>query len=152
ADKRVRQALNYAVDKESMVKNLLSTYGMVADGQVVGKDALGFNPTLKAFPYDPDKAKSLLADAGIKNGLELDVVGSPQATYGRSVLEAIGGFFSKVGIKANIKILEQPQYLAALSPGPRPHVLLFALNDPPYDASFAYQRFQSKFAPGSGQW
>ena len=47
SDKRVRQAINYAIDKESMLKNLLKGYGKVMDGQFVPKNVFGYNPNLK---------------------------------------------------------------------------------------------------------
>ena len=66
-DPRVRQAMNYAVDKEAIAKGLYSGYATVAACQPAGAGVFGFNPDLAPYPYDPDKAKSLLAAAGYKS-------------------------------------------------------------------------------------
>ena len=72
-DKRVRQALNYVVDNESIVRNLLSNVGAKASASVVPLIANGFNSGLKPYPYDPEKAKSLLAAAGYADGFDFKV-------------------------------------------------------------------------------
>ena len=72
-DRRVRQALNYAVDKESIVRNLLSNVGANASASVVPLIANGFNRSLTAYPYDPERAKRLLAEAGYGDGFDLKV-------------------------------------------------------------------------------
>src|SRR4029434_3134693 len=62
SDKRVRQALHYALDMPSIVKNLYAGQGKPFTGGVADTD-FGFNPALKPYPYDPAKAKGVLADA-----------------------------------------------------------------------------------------
>lgn len=73
-DKRVRQALNYAIDFRAISEGLF-------EGQVERMSYM-FNPpynhpTLEAYPYDPDKARALLAEAGYPNGLTLDALDTP---------------------------------------------------------------------------
>ncbi|WP_433499965.1 ABC transporter substrate-binding protein [Sphaerimonospora sp. CA-214678] len=68
--KEVRQALNYAVDKESMAKDLLLGVGKPS-GSGVTDGAVGYNPDVQPYPYDPAKAKQMLADAGYPNGFSL---------------------------------------------------------------------------------
>ena len=71
ADVRVRQALNYAVDKVSITKVILQGFSRPAtQGAVEG--LLGYNPDLKPYPYDPAKAKALLKEAGYEKGFTLD--------------------------------------------------------------------------------
>ena len=65
--REVREALNYAVDKESMAKSLLLGVGK-PNGSGVTDAAVGYDPDIKPFPYDPAKAKKMLADAGYPNG------------------------------------------------------------------------------------
>jgi peptide/nickel transport system substrate-binding protein len=59
--KKVRQALNYAIDKEAILKNILLGHGTLSQGQLVGADAFGFAPDLKTYPFDLQKAKQLLS-------------------------------------------------------------------------------------------
>lgn len=66
-DPRVRLALNYAVDKQAILTRIFFDFGKVAEGQFVDSRAVGYNKDLKAFPYNPTKARELLAAAGFKN-------------------------------------------------------------------------------------
>src|SRR5262245_32115615 len=66
-DKRVRQALNYAVDKDAIVRDVLKGTGAVSKGPVL-PGTWGDETRLKAFPYDPERAKKLLAEAGYPAG------------------------------------------------------------------------------------
>ncbi|MBL8643896.1 MAG: ABC transporter substrate-binding protein, partial [Rhodospirillaceae bacterium] len=70
ADKRVRLALNYAVNKERYIAGLLGGRTKPAS-QATPSFAIGFDPSLKPFPYDPAKAKALLAEAGYEKGFTL---------------------------------------------------------------------------------
>jgi len=66
-NKLVRQAANYSVDPHSIVKNIFEGSGFVLDGPL-GPHVIGYDPKLKRYPYDPRKAKELLAKAGYPNG------------------------------------------------------------------------------------
>lgn len=64
-DKRVRIALNYAVDKETLVRTILMGRAKVLNGQVVTPEYFGYDPTLKPYPFDLARARQLLAEAGV---------------------------------------------------------------------------------------
>ncbi|MFC1491913.1 ABC transporter substrate-binding protein [Nitrospinota bacterium] len=106
ADRRVRQALNYAFDKDSLVKNVLQGRANVVATNV-GPTSYGFNPDLKPYPYDPAKAKKLLAEAGYPNGFSLEMW-TPLGRYmaGKQVSEAMAEMLEKVGIKVNLHVVE----------------------------------------------
>lgn len=63
SDRRVRQAIAHAIDKEEIVRGVLLGYGVVATGPYK-PDAWFYNPDVPSFPYDPEKSKALLAQAG----------------------------------------------------------------------------------------
>ncbi|MFC1491101.1 ABC transporter substrate-binding protein [Nitrospinota bacterium] len=106
ADRRVRQALNYAMDKNSIVKNVLQGRASVVATNV-GPTSYGFNPDLKPYPYDPAKAKKLLAEAGYPNGFSTEAW-VPLGRYmgGKQVAEAIKEMLEQVGIKVNLHVVE----------------------------------------------
>ena len=111
ADKRVRQAIAYALDVDEIIKGVL-------DGKAVRVPLMltsmhfGFDPTLKPIKQDLDKAKKLLAEAGFPNGLEL-TLNAPQGRYVRDkeVAEAVGGQLGKAGIRTSVKTFEFVNYL-----------------------------------------
>lgn len=66
-DKRVRQAIAYAIDKEEIIDGVLLGLGLIATGPYK-PDTVWYNPNVRKYPYDPEKAKSLLEEAGWKPG------------------------------------------------------------------------------------
>ncbi len=63
SDKRVRQALSYAIDKEAIIEGVLMGLGEECSGPFI-KNTYAYNDDVKKYPYDPDKARELLAEAG----------------------------------------------------------------------------------------
>ncbi|MBI2303439.1 MAG: hypothetical protein HYU86_01655 [Chloroflexi bacterium] len=103
-DKRVRLAINYAINREEMAKGLFK--GKVRPvGQPLSPACFGYDEAIKSYPYDPQKAKALLAEAGYPNGLEITFWITPEASYlmQKEYNEATMGFLNAVGIKTNVK-------------------------------------------------
>jgi peptide/nickel transport system substrate-binding protein len=115
-DKRVRQAINYAVDKKALIDGLFLGNARPLHGQLLRKEQVGFDPTITDYPYDPAKAKALLAEAGFANGLTL-VFKFPTGRYAqdREVAEAVAGMLAEVGVKAQMVSLEPGEFLRQLS-------------------------------------
>jgi peptide/nickel transport system substrate-binding protein len=99
SDPRVRQALNYAVDKEAIIRSLLRGTVEPSNGQILTDNFTGYDPGLKPYPHDTEKARQLLADAGYPHGftLELDY---PTDTYveGESIVQAVAAQLAEVGV------------------------------------------------------
>jgi peptide/nickel transport system substrate-binding protein len=110
-DKRVRQALNYAVDKDTIVKKLLGGFGTV-EATLVPATYLGVNPLLKPYPYDPAKAKNLLAEAGYPNGFST-IFQSPRGRYlaDAEVSQATVGYLKAAGVNAELRYFEWGNYV-----------------------------------------
>jgi peptide/nickel transport system substrate-binding protein len=142
ANQKVRQAINYAVDKESIIKNIYGGNAELAQGQILRADAFGFNPDVKAYPYDPEKAKALLKEAGAE-GLSFDLVGeSGRWLKDKEVIEAVGQQLTKVGLKPNIKINEWSRYLDLLFATDNPPNSIFVSNSNElFDADRAYSAY-----------
>ena len=102
-DVRVRQALNYAVDVEAIIENLLAGLGTQI-ASPIGPGYLGFNPDVKPYPYDPEKAKALLAEAGYADGFET-TLDSTTAEHS-DVIDAVAGYLSEVGVDVEIQEYE----------------------------------------------
>jgi peptide/nickel transport system substrate-binding protein len=106
ADRRVRQALHYAMDIQSIVKNLYAGQGRAMSGGVADTD-FGYNASLKAYPYEPERARKLLAEAGFGGGIDVSLLcGSGSLVNDKQLLEAIADMWSKVGIRAKVEMME----------------------------------------------
>ncbi|MFF2084063.1 ABC transporter substrate-binding protein [Nocardia sp. NPDC058176] len=112
ADVRVRQALNHAIDKQSIIDGLLKGAVEPLPGQVTAPPLYEPNPAVRAFDYNPDRARQLLAEAGFPNvTLELDV---PSGTYaaGAAIAQAVAQQAAAVGITITITETPFPAWLS----------------------------------------
>jgi len=103
---KVRQALNYAVDVNAIIKSLYFGYATRL-ATIVDKGALGYDPSVQPYPFDPAKAKALLAEAGFPNGFdtEFDSFTGSIADHSKPA-EAIVGYLQKVGVRAKMNVFE----------------------------------------------
>ncbi len=101
-DKLVRQALNYAVDKEAIIEEILDGYGEPIS-TYQSDLSFGNNTELEPYPYDPEKAKELLKEAGVKEGTELELYAPGNDGTFKEIAQIIAFYFEEVGIKLNIK-------------------------------------------------
>ena len=114
ADVRVRQALNMAVDKEALAEALLLGYADVAQGQLMAPSFFGFNESIGGYPYDPDEARRLIAEAGAE-GTEIELVGTAgRWLKDREMVEVVAEYWSEIGVTPNVRIFEFGEYLNRL--------------------------------------
>lgn len=119
ADKRVRQAANYAVNKTALVEEVLEGTAEVAAGPTPPAFAWAYNEALEPYPYDPEKAKALIAEAGAE-GAELTFF----VTEGGSGMldpvamgTAIQADLEAVGFDVSIETYEWNTFLGEVNPG-----------------------------------
>jgi len=121
-DRRVRQAISYAIDKEEIIEGVLLGLGEVATGPYK-PGTWQYNPDVKRYPYNPEKAKELLREAGWidtngdgiieKDGkpFEFTVITNQGNDQRKKVAEIIQRRLSEVGIKMKIRILEWATFI-----------------------------------------
>jgi len=114
-DKRVRQAMNYAVDKEAINKGLYG--GATTASQGIPPVLWGYNKNVAPYPYDVNKAKALLNEAGFPNGFSTEMMVYPNPRGynpigGAKLGEAVQGYLAKVGVTVKISQYEWGAYLA----------------------------------------
>ncbi len=99
---QLRRALNYAVDVDAIIKDLLLGHAFRAPAPIT-KQYIGFDASIKPYPYDPGKAKQLLTEAGYPNGIDT-VLNTPAGRFikDKEVAEALAGQLAKVGIRARV--------------------------------------------------
>jgi len=99
-DARVRQAINHAIDRESIVQALL--FGQADPAwQIYPEGYFAYSPEAATYPYDPDRARELLAEAGYPDGFEFEMITSTIPARLQSA-EAIQAQLAQVGITMNI--------------------------------------------------
>ncbi len=104
-DKRVRQAVNYAINSELIVEKYAKGKAYAARG-FLAPTTPGFDPDCKNYPYDPEKAKALMKAAGYEKGFDLNVLAGTSSAYGAGVIEAATPFLKEIGIKVTIEKVE----------------------------------------------
>lgn len=110
---KVRRALNMAVDREALVKGLLKGMGSVPTGPV--PPGAQWPLQLQAYPYAPDEAKKLLAEAGVQPGLEIEIWTS-QGRYAKDkeMAEAVASYLEAVGFKPKVTVMDWAAYVKAI--------------------------------------
>ncbi len=106
SDKRVRQALHYALDVPAIIRSLFAGLGRPLVGGLADTD-FGYNPALKPYPYDPARARALLAEAGSPGGIDVTLhAGMGTMVNDKQLLEVIADMWAKVGIRARVAMME----------------------------------------------
>jgi len=101
-NKLVRQAVNYSVDANAVVKNIFEGNGFVLNGPL-GPDVIGYDPGNKRYPYDPKKARELLAKAGYPNGVEVKFyLSAGRYPQDREVCQVIAAQMERGGFKVEL--------------------------------------------------
>ena len=100
ADRRVRQALNHAVDVKTIINQLVSGRGRLATG-VIPPTLEGADTTRQAYPFDANRAKQLLAEAGHPNGIDVELWTPTTPIYVR-IAEAVQGYLQAANIRTKI--------------------------------------------------
>ncbi len=108
-DIRVRQAMNYAVDREAFIGTILADGTLLATS-IVPPSTLGYNKDLEPYPYDPDKARALIEEAkadGVDVGAEITFIGRNN-NWGNVVetLEALTAMWEDVGLNVDLNMME----------------------------------------------
>lgn len=113
-NKLVRQALNYAVDKEAIVRDILKGTAIVSHGPLSPAYGEYHEPEVQKYPYDPEKARALLKQAGYPQGFEVTFLVPESGSGMQSPVEmatVIQANLAAVGVQAKIQTLEWGTYL-----------------------------------------
>lgn len=114
-DIKVRKALNHAVNVEEIIEVVLEGSGKPATGPINNK-VFGYDDSLEAYNYDPEKAKALLAEAGKGEGFTTTIWTNDNAVRVK-IAELVQAQLAEVGVKAEIEIVEWGAYLDRTAAG-----------------------------------
>ncbi|MBI3953788.1 MAG: hypothetical protein HY330_04685 [Chloroflexi bacterium] len=142
AKREVRLALNYALNRDALVKDVF--YGLARPATTLSAPyESGYDPNLKPYPYDPEKAKQLLAQAGYPNGVDAGKLNYDPAGINQAVelVEGVRAAWAAVGIRMTLNAIESARYSTinqqrALSP-----IAVFPNRSIPYDGGADLHRW-----------
>ena len=119
-DERVRQALNMAIDKAAIIKDVYQGAGQAAKN-LIPPTIWSYNDAVKDYPYDPEKAKAMLEEAGVATPLEIDLwympVQRPYNPNAKRIAEMMQADLAKVGINAKLVTYEWGEYRKRVQQG-----------------------------------
>lgn len=104
AKREVRLALNYGLDAQAIIKNVLHGIGAPLSSYISSSYPYGVDPELEPYGYDPAKAKKLLAQAGYPNGFATEFF--CPSDNPKELCEAIAAYWSVIGVQAKIKPID----------------------------------------------
>ncbi|WEX11019.1 ABC transporter substrate-binding protein [Chelativorans sp. AA-79] len=108
-DVRVRQALNFATDREGIINAIMSGYATPANSPLATV-AEGYDPDLDPYPLDLDRARKLLEEAGYPDGFEMSVIVQEQEARIGEVLQAM---WAEIGVELDVRRMESGVWSAA---------------------------------------
>jgi len=113
----LRQALNYAIDRERIVRYVLHGKGVPAHHGVIPPGMPGYSPDVIGYSYDPERARKLLQQAGFTGGKGLPPLTLQMGNSARtvSVGEAIQQMWKEIGVDVSLKQVDFPQHLEMVS-------------------------------------
>jgi peptide/nickel transport system substrate-binding protein len=117
-DKRVRQAVAYAIDRDAIIQGVMQGQAKRLDGPI-GPATYGYNPELQPkYTYDPERAKQLLAEAGYPNGVDVELY-TPVGRYvqDKQAAEAMTAMLTAVGLRTRLMTPEWPTMWADVQAG-----------------------------------
>ncbi|MEZ4632258.1 MAG: ABC transporter substrate-binding protein [Deinococcales bacterium] len=147
-DTRVRQALNYAVNSDAILASLAGGYGTRLASPLTPL-SLGFDESLVPYPYDPEKAKALLAEADFDMSQALEF--SYTSNIDKTIAEAIAADLNKLGLKVTLKAMDLNAFNDAWFrfSEPNPTALFIAswggLFDPASEAFFLHSGYGASY-------
>jgi peptide/nickel transport system substrate-binding protein len=151
ADKRVRQAVNYAIDKEALSHFVYKDFFKPLSGQIASPGAFGFNPKLKPYPFDQSKARGLLIDAGFPafhTTMEGKITGPEVA----ELLQLVQDELKEVGIDTQLDAYRDPANMRdTLFGGKHSAPISYAEISlrPTMDVEMAYSWLKNSYPPGT---
>jgi len=154
SDKRVRQAINHAIDTDLIISKLVKGKAYRATSWLP-LTSPAYDKTMKPYAFDPAKAKQLLADSGYPTGFEFEWTTSQNESWGLPIVEAIIPMLDKVGIKVKVKQVETAvlaevvrsgdfqAYVYSQSTGPDPQAALKCFHSSTPQSACNYMSFKN---------
>jgi len=128
-DIRVRQAINHAIDRDKLIQGVLDGYG-VNVASLACPEYESYDPGVKGFDYDLEKAKSLMSDAGYAEGFTVEASYSQSQAFAADVMQYLAAELSNIGVKMELREMESNQQREMISAGTVSPLYMNAIGGP----------------------
>lgn len=134
ANPKVRQALNYAIDRQAIIDKILRGNGIRTNSMLTDQH-FGYNKELEPYKYDPAKAKQLLTEAGYPNGIDI-TFNHPTGRYlkDKEAAEVVIANWNDVGIRTKVESPEWTQYVNLINTRKQAQAWMIAWGNATWDA------------------
>ena len=112
----VRQAINYAVDVDDIVVNIYQSHG-IAGTTVISGSVFGHNPNVEPFPFDLDRARELMAEAGLEDGFSATIYANVERQDRVDIITIVAYRLAEIGIDLEVQTMDWPTLLTVLDDG-----------------------------------
>lgn len=132
-NQKVRQALNYAINVEEILAAVFDNKGRRL-ATLLTPEQFGFDPKVSPYPYDPNRARTLLTEAGYPNGFSISME-APRNRYPKDaeVAQIIVAQLGRVGVRVNLAIKEWGDYIGQFRNKVGPAMFLLGWSIPTFD-------------------
>lgn len=142
---KVREAINYAIDRDLIVETIMSGNGKSADA-IIAPAVFGYYPS-SVYPYDPDKARELLKEAGYGNGFETSLwVNDNQSRI--EICQVVQAMLLDVGIKCGVEVMEFGSFIQKTTAGEH-DMGFFGWTTSSRDADYTYYSLEHSSKQGA---
>ena len=122
-DRRVRQAINYAVDVDAIIQAVYNGHGTTG-ASVISENIFAHNPAIEPYPFDLDRARELMAEAGLETGFSANIYANSERQDRVDIVTIIANQLAEINIELNIVTMDWPSLLEYIDGGEAP---MFAL-------------------------
>jgi len=144
---KIRQALNYAIDKKALVDKINSKFGrklVVAQGPLP-PTMIGYNPNIIGYPYNINTAKELLSQAGYPKGFNIDLYYCGEGnSINKFIVKEVKRYLAQIGIKVDLKVKKWEQLVKMAEQGKLPFFMMGWRADTPDPADYLHSLYHSK--------
>jgi len=118
-DVNVRKALQMAINRQEILDAIYSGEGKVLSS-FIPEGVLSHNPDAPEIPYDPDQARTMLAEAGYEDGFDMEIAVMADSTTSLTVSTILKSYWQAIGVRAEIKQYDESSYYAIRKDGELP--------------------------------
>ncbi len=147
-DRRVRQAINHAVDVDTIIEEVYQGFGARASSPISPR-VFAAHPDLEPYAYDPDLALALLADAGLEAGFSTTMWTESNPIRVR-IVEFVAAYLDEIGIDVDIEVLDWPRYIVDTAAGEHDMFILGKFTSTADADDGLYSLFHSSAFGGGG--